>query len=147
MNRASRESSRQVCHIITDHQHYWEEGGSNSSLNSGLMRLCAQEGDPHFSTPEPPPIPEHALGRNAEDAPWMDIDRTNRKLMEESWKLTIETFENGLDFMERYAKSDNWFLQIETFDPHEPFFTLPEHKELYAQFYEQSRELVWDWPH
>jgi hypothetical protein len=37
-------------------------------------------------------------------------------------------------------------VQIETFDPHEPFFTLPEHKAVYDDFYEKSRDLIWDWP-
>lgn len=57
-----------------------------------------------------------------------------------------QTFADGLNFLERHAGQDNWLLQIETFDPHEPFFTLPEYKTLYAEKYAELRDGLWDWP-
>ncbi len=33
----------------------------------------------------------------------------------------MQTFDDGLDFIQRNSAYDNWFVQIETFDPHEPF--------------------------
>lgn len=136
-------------HIVTDHQHYWEEGAGGNYLTKYTTNTMVrgQEGDPYHAMLPPPPPPANALGRNAAMDPWQSMDRVNREQVRSNADMPIaQTFANGLDFIRRHAAADNWFLQIETFDPHEPFFTLPEHKEAYAGFYEQSRELIWDWP-
>jgi arylsulfatase A-like enzyme len=55
-----------------------------------------------------------------------------------------KTFNKGLEFLERNRKEDNWFLQIETFDPHEPFFSQDNYKEIYEH---QDMDLLhFDWP-
>lgn len=136
-------------HIVTDHQHYWEEGAGGNYLTKYTTHAMVrgQEGDPHYPMLEPPPVPQNAIHRNASTDPWTTTDRINRLQMEKKGKLPMEeTFDNGLDFIERHADLDNWYLQIETFDPHEPFFTLPEHRALYSGFYEKCRDLLWDWP-
>ena len=53
------------------------------------------------------------------------------------------TFQNGLEFMRTNATADKWFLQIETFDPHEPFFTQQQYKDLYPHAYNGPH---FDWP-
>ena len=53
------------------------------------------------------------------------------------------TFRLGMEFMRTNAAQDNWFLQIETFDPHEPFFTQAQYKELYPHDYQGPH---FDWP-
>ena len=53
------------------------------------------------------------------------------------------TFHNGLEFIENNHGEDNWFLQLEAFDPHEPFYSLENYKELYRDGYEGP---VFDWP-
>lgn len=136
-------------HIVTDHQHYWEEGAGGNYLTKFTTHsmIRGQEGDPYFATPTPPSVPDNALYRNAQQDSWTTMDRVNRGEMLRKGKIPMEeTFDQGIDFIERHADASNWFLQIETFDPHEPFFTLPEHKDCYREFYEQSRDLIWDWP-
>ena len=49
----------------------------------------------------------------------------------------------GLEFIRSNAQADNWFLQIETFDPHEPFFTQAQYKDLYPHEYGGPH---FDWP-
>jgi arylsulfatase A-like enzyme len=135
-------------HIVTDHQHYWEEGGPNYLTKYTTHSIVrGQEGDPHYPMLEPPAVPDNAIHRNAMTDAWTTMDRINRSQMEANGKLPMEaTFDGGIDFIQRHADSDHWYLQIETFDPHEPFFTLPEHRALYSDFYEKSRDLLWDWP-
>ncbi|MGC9450250.1 MAG: sulfatase [Oceanipulchritudo sp.] len=137
------------CHIVTDHQHYWEEGAGGNYLTkySTHAMVRGQEGDPYHGM-VPPPEPEQvARGRNAATDRWHAMDRVNRLQVRQESDLPIaQTFGNGMDFIRRHADRDNWFVQVETFDPHEPFFTLPEHKKMYAELYEKSRELLWDWP-
>jgi arylsulfatase A-like enzyme len=136
-------------HIVTDHQHYWEEGAGGNYLtkyNTHAM-VRGQEGDPYYGMLPPPEPPANAKGRNSSADAWHAMDRVNRCRISDTDDLPIsKTFAEGMDFMARHATTDNWFLQIETFDPHEPFFTLPEQKKLYGDLYERSRELIWDWP-
>jgi arylsulfatase A-like enzyme len=136
-------------HIVTDHQHYWEEGagGNYMAKYSTHAMVRGQEGDPYCGMIPPPGAPPGAIGRNALDDAWHAMDRVNRSQVAGEQDMPIaQTFANGMDFIRRHARQDNWLVQIETFDPHEPFFTLPGHKEVYAGFYEKSRDLVFDWP-
>ncbi|MCC5840057.1 MAG: sulfatase [Opitutales bacterium] len=136
-------------HIVTDHQHYWEEGAGGNYLSkySTHEMVRGQEGDPYYAMLPPPEPPEKARGRNAAKDAWHTQDRINRtRICREADMPIAQTFTAGVDFIERHARVDNWLLQIETFDPHEPFFTLEEHRAVYADFYEKSRHLLWDWP-
>ena len=136
-------------HIVTDHQHYWEEGAGGNYLSKYTTHqiVRGQEGDPYYGMIPPPPVPDNAQGRNASTDSWQAQDRINRAQIQSEEDMPIaQTFSEGLGFIQRHAHQDNWLLQIETFDPHEPFFVLDQHREAYARFYEQSRELLWDWP-
>lgn len=136
-------------HIATDHQHYWEEGAGGNYLtkyNTHAM-YRGQEGDPYYPMMKPPAPPKGAIGRNAMEDSRHNMDRINRAQVHSQADMPIDqTFSDGIDFVRRHAGEDNWLVQIETFDPHEPFFSLPEHKAVYADFYKQSRALFWDWP-
>ena len=58
-----------------------------------------------------------------------------------------KTFGLGMQFIRENHDADNWFLQIETFDPHEPFFTHQEFKNLYPQVFDElPPDLPSDWP-
>ncbi len=136
-------------HMATDHQHYWEEGAGGNYLTKYTTHAMVrgQEGDPYYPDFAPAPPPEGAKGRNADPGPWASQDRSNRTDIEARGVMPIqETFANGLEFLERHADLDSWFLQIETFDPHEPFFSLPEYQNLYEDLVEQNKERLWDWP-
>ena len=68
----------------------------------------------------------------------------NRRYMQKEEELPVAvTFHNGLEFIENNHGEDNWFLQLEAFDPHEPFYSLENYKELYRDGYEGP---VFDWP-
>jgi len=54
-----------------------------------------------------------------------------------------KTFCDGIEFIQTNAENDNWFLQLETFDPHEPFFTHQQYKDLYPHEYDGDH---FDWP-
>jgi len=53
------------------------------------------------------------------------------------------TFADAADFIDTNHNDDNWFLHVETFDPHEPFFTQQNYKDLYPHDYVG---LHFDWP-
>lgn len=128
-------------HLSTDHQHYFEDGMGNYHTRYNSWHFSrGQEGDPWKAEVKDPDIPD-TLNRS-------DIaarhDWVNRKYMkDEKDQPQAQTFANGLEFIRTNYKEDNWFLQIETFDPHEPFFTQQQYKDLYPHDYDGPH---FDWP-
>ena len=125
-------------HLISDHQHYWEEGGANYHTKfTSWENIRGQEGD-HFIAD----LPE--LNRDKHLAcPHREMDRINRKHMTKEEDMPMpQTFAAGLEFLERNHAEDQWYLQLETFDPHEPYF-LPER---YLKKYDIDLSEHNDWP-
>lgn len=125
-------------HLVSDHQHYWEDGGCTYHHRYNTWEIVrGQEGDLWKGEVADPEIPEH-FGQL-----WRQ-DAINRKYMQtEAEQPQAITFKLGLEFIEKNKWEDNWFLQIETFDPHEPYFTQPHYKELYPHEYNGPH---FDWP-
>ena len=126
-------------HLVSDHYHYWEEGGCNYHTRyRSWENVRGQEGDPWKGVVRDPKIPETVDGRKARQ------DWINRTYMDWPEKQSMAvTMDLGLEFVETNKADDNWFLQIETFDPHEPYFTHKKHKDLYPHEYKGRH---FDWP-
>lgn len=130
-------------HIVTDHFHYWEDGGSGylTKFDSHEM-IRGQQGDPWIGQVRRPDFPP-TLSHRSTGENWRH-DWVNRAFLDSEEKMPqARTFARGLDFIDRCSGDDNWFLQIEAFDPHEPFFTQQAYKELYRDGY-SGKNL--DWP-
>ncbi len=130
-------------HISTDHFHYWEDGGSCylSKYDSFQMNR-GQQGDPWVPCVEKPFWPDTYSNRTA-GANWRH-DWANRAYFDQGAPMPqTVTFRNGLDFIDQNAENDNWFLTIESFDPHEPFYSQQEYKDLYPHSYHGKQM---DWP-
>lgn len=130
-------------HITTDHFHYWEDGGSCYLTKFDSFEINrGQQGDPWIPCVEKPWWPETYSNRT-EGANWRH-DWANRAWLDCEEKMPQNhTFQNGLDFLDKNSHTDNWFLQIECFDPHEPFYTQQEFKDLYPHTYHGKQM---DWP-
>jgi arylsulfatase A-like enzyme len=111
-------------HLVTDHQHYWEDGGATYHTRYSSCELVrGQEGDPWKGHVADPETPETLLEAHPYAARLQRQDWVNRSYMDSEEKQPqYQTFELGIDFIRNNHTEDNWFLQIETFDPHEPFF-------------------------
>lgn len=130
-------------HLVTDHQHYWEDGGATYHTRYNSYELIrGQEGDPwkgEVRDPETPPYMGGHPGSNLMRQDWI-----NRKYIEEEAQFPqARTFEAGLEFLHTNAEADRWFLQLETFDPHEPFYAPERFRALYAHEYQGKH---FDWP-
>ena len=132
------------CHFSTDHQHYFEDGGGtyHTRYNSwGFHR--GHEGDAWKGEVADPELPKGLSLSQRAGYTWRQ-DWVNRKYLTEQDQLPqAKTFAEGLEFIETNVNQDNWFLQVETFDPHEPFYTLEEFKDLYPHEYDGPH---FDWP-
>jgi len=132
-------------HLVSDHPHYWEEGGGNYHTKFETWEIVrGQEGDPwipQVQKPERPP----AVARRDDRMGWQDF--VNRQEMAEEEAMPIsQVFGRARRFLERNRGVDNWFLQVETFDPHEPFFSHECYKAPYGEHYRNYRGLPFDWP-
>ena len=130
-------------HLASDHYHYWEDGGCTYHERYNTWEFFrGQEGDPWKGVVKPPELPEMVNkqygGRNRIQ------DWINRKYMDkENKQPQPQTFQNGLEFIETNHTEENWFLHIETFDPHEPYFTQQNYKDLYPH---ETIDRHFDWP-
>ncbi|MFK7803777.1 MAG: sulfatase [Anaerolineae bacterium] len=138
-------------HLITDHQHYWEDGGATyHNRYSSYEFVRGQEGDLWKGHVDDPfEIPENYRAKTA-----IDKDNASHKMWRQDWinrsymptpeeHSQVQVFDLGLEFMQNNANADNWFLQIETFDPHEPYFSYEEYKKHYPHEHNGPTR---DWP-
>lgn len=125
-------------HLISDHVHYWEDGGATYHQRYQTWEIIrGQEGDHWKPLVVPPPEPEH-YGR------YWPQDEINRGYVEKEGQVPIKNvYEAGLEFLRNNKDADNWFLQIESFDPHEPFYAPESFKAMYPDQYTGPR---FDWP-
>ena len=130
-------------HLVTDHYHYFEEGGQNYHTKFCTWEFMrGQEGDPWKPRLdagfEVPPTRNHRPGGRIRQ------DFANRaQAADEANHYQTRTFDAGLEFLENHHDTDNWYLQIETFDPHEPFFAPENWRKLFSPDYDGP---VDDWP-
>ncbi len=129
-------------HLVTDHQHYWEDGGATyHNRYSTYEFVRGQEGDRWKGIVDAPDISDKEPSLKSVA---FQQDQINRSyIQEEAAMPQAQTFALGLDFIRTNQAADNWYLQIETFDPHEPFFTQEQWKELYPHDYTGP---PFDWP-
>lgn len=136
-------------HLISDHLHYWEDGGCtyHNRYNSWEI-VRGQEGDHWKGKVGNVTIPAVAYTPTKQDgtgvASGWRYDWINRKYInsEETFPSS-QVFDLGCAFIEDNYQEDNWLLQIETFDPHEPFFSPDKYQELYPEAYAGKH---FDWP-
>ena len=129
-------------HLVTDHYHYWEDGGATYHNRFSTYELFrGQEGDAWkgvvggVEEPDTLRVGRHALWRQ---------DLVNRRyLQDEADHPQTRTVDAGLEFMTTNADADRWLLWVECFDPHEPFFTYDDYRSHYERGY---RGPTFDWP-
>jgi arylsulfatase A-like enzyme len=129
-------------HLVTDHQHYWEDGGATyHNRYDSFEFFRGQEGDKWKGHVADPDIPETISWRSGSG--WRQ-NWVNRQYMSRPEQHSqTRTVDAGLEFLATNREADNWFLQIECFDPHEPFFTYDQYREHYLH---GRAGAGYDWP-
>lgn len=137
-------------HLISDHLHYWEDGGSTYHPRYSSWEIVrGQEGDHwkgHVAEPFIPKVvsvPQKNEG-TGESGLWR-YEWVNREYIKELPDFPQnKVFKLGCEFIDKNYKEDNWMLQIETFDPHEPFYASQEFLDLYPD--NEYTGDYFDWP-
>lgn len=133
-------------HLISDHYHYWEEGGCTYHTRYASWEIVrGQEGDPwKCNLSGSVAVPPDSWNLKFRQGPWVRQDFVNRHYMQqEENHYQAQTFRLGLEFLETNHRADRWFLHLETFDPHEPYFTYERFLRLYPDPYRGPHG---DWP-
>lgn len=133
-------------HIVTDHSHYWEDGGATYLPRySSWEGFRGQEGDryvPLVHANERLSIPKQTASTKYGESFY--VNHANRtRIKDEQDFSSVQTFQAGLDFLKLNHQEDNWFLQIEAFDPHEPFHVPQKYLDLYESIQD---DVVFEWP-
>ena len=150
--RILREHGRVYTHMVTDHLHYFEDGGMCYHTTFDTWEnIRGQEYDPW----KPSLNPDLETFKQTYSAKHYRFDNekrsqhrlqhaVNRQFIQQEKDFPLaQCFDAGLNFLATAENVDNWFLQLECFDPHEPFH-VPER---FARRYRTAYDgLVLDWP-
>lgn len=128
-------------HLISDHMHYWEEGGANYHTKYDSFEIIrGQEGDGWVPAIDSRDM-SGLLGRK-DIARLHDI--ANRERLAQTGHYPLDMIaQSTLEYIDDNHSKDNWFLHVESFDPHEPFFSHAEFQRHYADEYTGQE---FDWP-
>ncbi len=137
-------------HLITDHYHYFEDGGATYHNRYNSWELYrGQEWDPWGALVEPPDDKFKRLYHPLQyDPPRSGSGRAqamiNREFINSEYDYSmVQCFESAWKFLENNRDAEDWVLQIECFDPHEPFFAPEKYRVQYDSDYQGQ---VLNWP-
>ncbi len=136
-------------HLITDHLHYFEDGGSTYHTRFKTWEFIrGQEDDPWKAMVQPPleRFREMYSDKHYDfDDPWKRVQSVvNRTFAEaEEDYPGPQCFRAAFEFLDLNRSADDWFLMVECFDPHEPFHAPERFKEPYRTGWNGG---ILDWP-
>jgi len=143
-------SSGVYTHLITDHYHYFEDGGAGfHGRYSSWEFIRGQEKDKWRPAirPDNAAYAQRYHERMQDFSP--DINSklpyyVNREYLEAKGDFPLaQCFDSANHFLDAHHGDDRWMLHLECFDPHEPFFAperfLQGHPEALAG-------KIFDWP-
>lgn len=135
-------------HLITDHYHYFEEGGWSFHTRYDSWELFrGQESDVWRGTAAP--IGGDIIDEFDPDVYDLSVEKYRRHALnrayirDESEFSSYQSFSAALKFLEENKSKDDWMLHLEVFDPHEPFHAPNEFLE--AEGIDASDPIA-DWP-
>ncbi len=136
-------------HLITDHLHYFEDGGSTYHTRFKTWEFIrGQEYDPWKAMVQPPlerfremyAEKHYNIGRNGKKTQ----HAVNREYIQNEEDFPgPRCFQSAFEFLDVNRSADDWFLMVECFDPHEPFHAPERFK---AQYQTGWNGGILDWP-
>lgn len=136
-------------HLVSDHYHYWEDGGSTyHNRYSSWDFIRGQEWDKWKAMVEPPVARfrerYHPIQQQAGPADTRLQSMINREhVRAENDFCCPRAFASAFEFLDVNRDADNWLLHLECFDPHEPFHAPARFRERYTTDYSGP---ILDWP-
>lgn len=130
-------------HIITDHHHYFADGGATYHPRYSSWELVRGQAIDRWKAEVNADLSElrshfHPMQHNR-----INYMINRQYMIEEEQYSGPQTFALGQEFLKKNHTEDNWFLQLECFDPHEPFHAPERFRERYPSSYKGP---ILDWP-
>ena len=121
-----RESGVQT-RLVTDHYHYFREGGSHYHTRYDTWDLIRGQENDNWKALVDPPLERFA--RDYDPRHYDPVAKTIRlrHLINREYETgeadmpTPRCFASAFEFLDSNRTADDWMLQLELFDPHEPF--------------------------
>ena len=127
-----------LSHLVSDHYHYWEEGGANYHTKYTNWEFSrGQEGDPYWLDANVPleySVEPRLIRYTAERWHQVLTNRAHRRV-ETDW-FAPGTYKIAIEWLERNYQREDFFLWLDTFDPHEPWDPPQHYIDLYDPGYE-----------
>ncbi|MBY5985599.1 sulfatase-like hydrolase/transferase [Halomonas sp. DP5Y7-2] len=136
-------------HLVTDHNHYFEDGGSTyHNRYSSFDFIRGQESDPWVAMVKPPLErfreqyhPEQFGGERIRHRVQGMLNETALRSREDY--PVVKCVDSALSFLATNGAEDHWFLHLECFDPHEPFSAPASYREHFPTRYQGP---IYTWP-
>ena len=130
-------------HIITDHHHYFADGGATYHPRYSSWELVRGQAIDRWKAHVNADIDHLTLDYHPMQHNRVNYMINRQYMVEEHEYSGPQTFALGQEFLKKNHTEDNWFLQLECFDPHEPFHSPPRFREMYPTDYNGP---ILDWP-
>ncbi len=121
-------------HLVTDHLHYFEDGGLTYHTRYGSFDFIRGQEDDAWKAMVQPPIERLREKRAEKQYDFSGGGRINdperrriRHVINKEWMLDEKDmpgpkcFDSAFEFLDTNRDEDDWLLHLECFDPHEPY--------------------------
>ncbi|WP_136443777.1 sulfatase [Pacificoceanicola onchidii] len=135
-------------HMITDHSHYWMEGGATYHTQySSFDFIRGQEKD-RWKAMVQPPLERfremyHSTQTNGLDEKYLPYMISREHQPEEADMPLAKCMASAHEFLDMNGDKDGWLCHLECFDPHEPFWSPERFQGRRDSGYEGP---ILDWP-
>ncbi|MGF1736436.1 sulfatase [Photobacterium satsumensis] len=147
-----REKKKTYSHLITDHFHYFEDGGAGYHTKYDTWEFIRGQEYDQWIGEVSPPVDEFKEQYDSRHYNLAGDPRSCHKLQhlinrqhivkDEDFPIH-QCFDRAFSFLDKNQTEDNWFLHLECFDPHEPFHAPEKYVKKYT---DKLDALVMDWP-
>ncbi len=130
-------------HIVTDHHHYFADGGGTYHQRYSSWELVRGQAIDRWKAHVDADV--EAMKQNYHPMQQHRLNyMINREYMsDEADYCGPQVFNLAHEFLSKNHDQENWFLQLECFDPHEPFHAPARFRDMYPAKYHGP---VLDWP-
>ncbi len=130
-------------HIVTDHHHYFADGGATYHQRYSSWELVRGQAIDRWKAHVNPDLGSLRAGYHALQQHRVNYMINRQYVTKEEEYCGPQVFGLAQQFLEKNSDQDNWLLQLECFDPHEPFHAPPRFREMYPSGYDGP---ILDWP-
>lgn len=130
-------------HIVTDHHHYFADGGATYHQRYSSWELVRGQAIDRWKAHVNPNLDALRADHHPLQQHRLNYMINRQYVTKEEEYCGPQVFGLARQFLDRNHDQENWFLQLECFDPHEPFHAPPRFREMYSSGYDGP---ILDWP-